>query len=479
MQLEFCDMHLISKKLAGLLMAVALAFASPASTNAQSPAQTTTPPNGTLGVEMRPINAEGGLAQLANTGTSWTRRNALLWSDVEPVEGQRNWGASAITQLESELRNAATNGLKTILIVRGAPAWALANPAAACGAINPAKLPAFAAFMAALVARYSVAPYGITHYEMWNEPDVDPALVNTDDEIGCWGDQTDPYYGGATYAAMLKAIYPSVKAANPAARVLVGGLVLDCNPNDDTTCLPGKFLEGILYAGGGAAFDAVSVHSYDWFGGPGKYSNGKWASGHDTTGPTLQAKARYVRDLLAQYGATGKGIVFSEIGIICYLCGNTGNNAYEETKMHYVPQAMATALATGAEIALWYNLRENSSGAGGFGTALHDFYLNERPAMLAYRTTMSQLNGATFMREVTDYPGIKVFEFVNGSRKIWAAWTLNGEPQSIALPSRPNKVTMLNGNEDARDQLNSVSFSVRFFEWAWTGNRVYLPLLGH
>lgn len=479
MQLEFCDMHLIRKKLAGLLMAVALAFAWPASANARGLSQTTAPPNGALGVEMKPINAEGGLAQLATTATTWTRRNALLWSDVEPVEGQRNWAASAITQLESELRNAADHGLKTILIVRGAPAWALANPAVACGAINPAKLPAFAAFMAALVARYSAAPYGITHYEMWNEPDVDPALVNTDDEIGCWGDQTDAYYGGAAYAAMLKAIYPSVKAANPAARVLVGGLVLDCNPADDPTCQPGKFLEGILRAGGGAAFDAVSAHAYDWFGGPGKYGNAKWAASYDTTGPILQAKARYLRDVLAQYGGASKGIVFSEIGIICYLCGNTGNDAYEDTKMYYLPQAMATALASGAEIALWYNLRENSASAGAFGTALHDFYLNERPAMLAYRTTLSELNGARFMREVTAYPGIKVLEFVNGSRKIWAAWSLSGESQSIALPSRPDKVLMLNGNEDARDQINSVSFSVRFFEWAWTGNHVYLPILGH
>ena len=61
-------------------------------------------------------------------------------------------------------------------------------------------LDAFAGFMRDLVARYSVPPYNIKYWEIWNEEDVDPSLVGPTSGFGCWGDATDPYYGGGGYA---------------------------------------------------------------------------------------------------------------------------------------------------------------------------------------------------------------------------------------------------------------------------------------
>jgi hypothetical protein len=80
-----------------------------------------------------------------------------------------------------------------------------------------------------LVARYSVPPYNVKYWELWNEPDVDPALaglIGGDIPFGCWGDSTDPYYGGGYYAEMLKAVYPRIKAADPQAQVARGRIAL-------------------------------------------------------------------------------------------------------------------------------------------------------------------------------------------------------------------------------------------------------------
>src|SRR5215212_5186742 len=74
-------------------------------------------------------------------------------------------------------------------------------------------------------------------YEVWNE----------EDDTTFWADGPQP----AAYTALLKAAYPAFKAGDPAAKVLVGGLV----GNDF------DFL-GKLYANGAkGSFDGVGVHT--------------------------------------------------------------------------------------------------------------------------------------------------------------------------------------------------------------------------
>jgi hypothetical protein len=74
-------------------------------------------------------------------------------------------------------------------------------------------------------------------YEVWNE----------EDENGFWLNGPKP----ADYTALLKAAYPAIKNADPAATVLVGGLV--ANDFD--------FLEALYANGAKGSFDAVGVHT--------------------------------------------------------------------------------------------------------------------------------------------------------------------------------------------------------------------------
>ena len=74
-------------------------------------------------------------------------------------------------------------------------------------------------------------------YEVWNEQD----------DTGFWLNGPQP----AAYTALLKAAYPAIKNADPAATVVVGGLVA----NDF------EFVEQLYNHGAKGSFDAVGVHT--------------------------------------------------------------------------------------------------------------------------------------------------------------------------------------------------------------------------
>jgi hypothetical protein len=218
---------------------------------------------------MEQISLGDKLNQVAQAGAYWVRSfSAVAWASVEPAEGKRNW--NALMGLDQELRNITGKGMQTILSVRVTPSWAQQVAGYSCGPIKPEKLGAFAIFMHDLVVRYSVAPYNVKYWEIWNEEDIDRSVVPPDSPYGCWGDQNDAYFGGGYYAEMLKVVYPQIKAADPQAQVLIGGLLLDCDPRPGAGCAvvghdpkPSKFLEGILSNNGGPYFDGISSHAYD------------------------------------------------------------------------------------------------------------------------------------------------------------------------------------------------------------------------
>jgi len=399
------------------------------------------------GIEMHRITQEGGLAQVKAAGAYWVRRNSLNWAAVEPVEGERNW--AAVSDLETELQAASAQGLQVILIVRAAPAWAQKVPGVACGPVHPDKLGAFASFMQDAVERYSAAPYGIKYWELGNEPDVDPVYVKPDGPFGCWGDPNDPQYGGAFYGQMLKTVYPRIKQADPQAQVLVGGLLLDCDPVNPPEnppgsgqfkdCKPSLFLEGILEAGGGDFFDGVSFHAYDfYFGQTGVYGNDNWHSAWNVTGPVLIAKASYLKNLLATTGQPDKFLMNTEVAL---LCGRDGKEpecqteTFELTKAYYAAQANAAALAEGLQANVWYSylgwrasgLAERNSG-------------KTLPAYDALRFSASQLQGASYVGPVSAEAGVLGYVFKRDQHTVWLVWSADGNDHALELPKPPTQV---------------------------------------
>jgi len=432
------------------------------------------------GIEVNRIN-DNTLSWLGGADAYWTRRNALLWSKIEPEEGVRNW--SAVEELEKELVLASGDRKRVILIVRSTPTWAQKWEGYFCGPVHPEKLPAFAAFMHDVVARYSQPPYNVKFWEMGNEPDVDPSLVPPDNLFGCWGDQNDPYYGGEYYAEMLKQVYPAIKAADPYAQVLVGGLAMDCdpiNPPDGKDCTSTRFLEGILRNWGGDAFDGISFHNYDLYKAPFDYANPNWNASRDTTGPVLVRKTHYLRNLLVAYRHADKYLMNTETGLLCGIDGTEPECLTEEfqlSKAYYAAQANASALAEGLQANIWYSL------GGWRGSGIRGDNNERLPVYKAYRFSAEKLWNATYVRPVDTYAGLLGYEFEIDHSPFWIIWANDGQEHTIQLFTAPKAIYDVFGVSKQATQELTISSAPVYIEWNRPDDRPIgigdaIPLIG-
>jgi hypothetical protein len=312
--------------------------------------------------------------------------------------------------------------------------------------------------MKELVSRYSGPPYNVKYWELGNEPDVDPRLVPGDQVFGCWGDEDDEHYGGGYYAEMLKAVYPAIKEADPEAQVLIGGLLLDCDPvNLPETrpgsgvlkdCTPSRFLEGILQAGGGEFFDGVSFHAYDLYDPTsGYFGNPNWHSGYTLSGltPVLVPKIRYLKSVLATYGQSNKYLINTETSL---LCGRTGdevecnNGAHAQMKTDYVVMSYTTAVAEGLAGNIWFTFdrpwrRSALTQPNGASTS----------TSAAYTFVSQQLDGAVFWGNVAEFDGVTGYKFRRGDVEFWVIWSVDGMHHTIELPGTPSAMYGSTGNQ--------------------------------
>lgn len=412
------------------------------------------------GIELKTAVREVEMA--AKAGAYWIRRNALNWSQVEPQKGARNW--QAVEALEKELIKGAENNLRVILVVRSTPPWAQKVAGSLCGPIKPEEQDAFAAFLVDAVARYSLPPYNVKYWEIGNEPDVDPSLVPSDSLFGCWGDKADVYYGGGEYAAVLKKVYPKIKTADSQARVLVGGLLLDCDPENPPAgkdCSPSRYLEGILREGGGDYFDGISFHAYDAYGGPYAYKNPNWHSNSETTGPVVVAKTRFLHRLLESYRVGGKFLMNTESGIICGRDGSEpacNDESFNLTKSYYLAEVNMAALAESLWANVWFSL------LGWRGTALVDSKYQPYPAYNAFRYSAQVLSNAQFSRYVTEFPGVRGYEILRDGKRIWLLVSADGKEHAVQLPAAPAAIYDVFGASQPANQSLTITVAPLYIE---------------
>jgi hypothetical protein len=431
--------------------------AAPTATASPTPAPAPLP---IFGVEMQQISQEHGLSLAQGAGVYWLRHNGLLWAKVEPTAGERRWKAMA--DLEAQLRAAYEAELHTILIVRQTPDWAEKVPGHSCGAVAPEALDALAQFLSDAVARYKDPPYGVKYWELWNEPDVDPLFVVAGSPYGCWGDQEDPTYGGGYYAQMLRVAYPAIKAADPEAQVLVGGLLLDKDPAlDPAPNPPGRFLEGILQAGGGDYLDIVSFHAYTYYDGQlrdWEQLGTSWTS----RGGGVAGKVDFLREVLARYGYD-KSLMLTESGLLCPQCSSPPSEAFLEAQAAYVLQLYARNMALGLGASIWYPF----DGPGWRQAALLDAAQQPRPSYQAYRVMTSKLLDAQALGPVDGLAGLIGYAFQRPGGELWVLWSPDGAPVAIPGPAGLAAATDLMGNPLAAvDQGLEIGFAPVYFEFS-------------
>jgi len=445
----------------------------PASTPAQSPAPAPTPTpvlDSPFGAELNRPLGDQSLDLLKSAGIHWIRRNGVAWHKVEPEPGQRNW--NKLARFDAELKLAHENGLTPIIIVRGTPAWAQKVSGSFCGPIAEHAFDDFADFMVALVERYKDAPYHVKYWELGNEPDA--GFYEGDRVYGCWGDKNAPYYGGGYYGEMLKVVYPAIKSADPEARVVIGGLLLDKHPDHPAAGpnAPARFLVGVLVAGAGDYFDIVSFHGYphytkqleDW-----EFTSlDNWRD----WGGVVAGKAEYVRQVLATHGYE-KPLMFTEGGLICHplVCSPEPTEQFWHDQADYLPRLYTRNIAIGIEVTFWYSLE----GPGWRWGSLLRRDLSPKPAYIAYHTLTSELEGSTYVREIVeaDYdPEIQGYVFARADRTVHVIWGTDAQVRPVQVDAskiirvlnKYGEPVALTSKED-QTWLN-VGFSPLYVEWS-------------
>jgi hypothetical protein len=330
--------------------------------------------------------------------------------------------------------SASQAGMQIVLLLEGTPSWAV-KPGYTCGVVREDYFSEFSNFAKEVIKRYSSSPYNARILEIYNEPDAATFL-------GCWGDPNDTFsYGGVYYGQFLQSIYPAIKSFNSSIQVLVGGLLLDCDPSNPPAgknCTSGRFFEGILSSGAGKSFDGVAFHSYDYYQGPGTYNNPNWHSDRTINGSSTIAKAAYLRSVMVNYGVAAKPLFNTEYALFCGDDNSTQCSSFQDvleaTKAYYIVEFMASAVADGYQTAIWYAIMSGRNNS----LLKQDF--TPLPVYNAYKFANQKIGNSRYSQRVNN-ENFFIYEFKkpNGT-KLWIAWTKNNQAQTLTLPTLPTAV---------------------------------------
>lgn len=292
------------------LCASLAAFAAPAHA-----AELGTVPDITWGAT--PAEIDRTVALMRDAGVRSVRAN-VGWSAVER-DGKGVYNRGWLAQLDYALAAARRAGLEVLVpISDGVPYWASADPAKTVDGAGiprwnvryrPASYADYADFVRFVVERYR--GLGIHAYEIWNEPN----------HSWFWPSGVD----AREYARMLAAAYPAVKAADPGATVVLGGLAAS----------DWSYLEALYAAGAGRSFDVVAVHPYTGAVDPALC----WAE----AGTTRNARHAFcgiaeVRATMLRHGDAAKQIWLTEFG---WSTSTASYGVTEAQQGRYLERALA------------------------------------------------------------------------------------------------------------------------------------------
>lgn len=354
--------------------------------------------------------------KLADMGAKWVRL-PLRWDDIEPVNTtpeHYTWPAG----FERELAYLRGKGVSFILTLTHNPSWAATYPG---GPIDKVDIGELVEFMEAVVARYGAAPYDVKHWEFYNEPDNGDEYFASLGAVGYFG------YQPQAYVDVLQAVYEPMKAVDPEAQIVFGGIAYDAWDDPWGGPFVKLFLDNVLARGGGDYFDVMNFHYYLAF-------SDNWAA----YGIDILGKYNYLRSKLAAYGVY-KPFVCTETS----MWSDAAHDGSDELQSRYVPQVFARSMAAGFRFTIWFRLvDDNELGTHKWG--LLDAFYQPKPAYWAYQTLARQLGGAAYVRTLslteTDSADIEAYEFEPGQGLAWAdggtrivlAWT-NDEQQHPLL----------------------------------------------
>jgi hypothetical protein len=421
-----------------------------------------TPSTTVFGVEVHNLSNPQYLADTQNANPTWIRQSGMDWNVIQPSKnGPYDW--SSVQAVEPEMIKASQLGYNLIQIATDTPSWAQkypGNPGPVCGPIKQSEFDSFGEFLKAAVARYSIPPYNVMYWEIGNEPDF-PFSAQTG--MGCWGDISQPYYGGQYYGEMLATVIPYIKQANPDVKILNGGLLLDCDPSLSACHNPdmASFLEGMVKSGVVSQLDYVNFHSYDYGGiNLGRFGNANWGTNYKND-PALVAKVAFIRNVLNKYGLDNMPLINTETAVLNFE--SSCNATCMQNKALYVGRSYTAAIAQGLAANIWFQASNGWANSGLYNGPMYDAFVFAR----------NELDTAHVTHKITDYESsanVAGYEFDRGDIKLWVLWSHDLSSHTIKLPGTPLAVYKWTQNNGPYVSVNpSASLEVDIFpvyiEW--------------
>jgi len=278
-------------------------------------------------------------------------------------------------------------------------------------------------------ARGWSAGQGVSHWEIWNEPDWS----------FFWSGSVDQYY------RLLKVGYLAAKQADPNCTVMIGGLATYFNPGWFPELL--QVMSADPNQGERAArnhyFDAVAIHFY--------------SRSADSLDHTSRARA-----LLSAHGLT-KPIWVTESGVPVWddYPGpeNDPASPYRATRQEqaaYIIQSAAFAYHSGADVVFHFQLHDDC-GNGPEARDAYGLYRNEpgaacypsdaasRPALAAFRTVAAQFRGLEPLWRITpngDHEQIAFYRAATGHR-ITVLWATQGHDVQASVAAASSTAALI------------------------------------
>lgn len=250
------------------------------------------------------------LDMCVDLGVTWIRIDAN-WRDIHTGPGAFNW-----TEMDRVVDEAGTRGLAVYMTLAYTPDWVTRVPRTRTdtygGNDEPSTSAEWVAFVEAAVGRYSAR--GVTHYGIWNEPNLD----------GFWESGADPYID--------KILIPGADAV---ARTCASCLVL--GPDLAHVGAYDAFLDRVMTRAGDR-FDILAHHIYQgwdvavWDGD--SFLNALEMRRFTFTRASL-------REILDAHGWTGE-VWITETG---YRASSIGDAADEDRQATYVRRVLEEQLA--------------------------------------------------------------------------------------------------------------------------------------
>ena len=302
---------------------------------------------------------------LTELGADWVRMS-VSWSDeVEPRKGTYN-----VSRFDSAIDIARNAGYRVILMVEESPSWAHDGTNKNSPPRDNADL---ADFMGFLAARYAGK---VEAYEVWNEPNLSWA----------WPSGPNP----AEYAHMLRTVSPAIRAADPSAKVVFGGVA-----RNDYQYLEGAYAE---IPNLGDYFDVMATHPYVYNGGA---PEGVWLDPNGRINKGAFSAYREVRATMDSYGDT-KPIWFTEFGWSTATAGTGWNlGVTPQQQADYLTRALqCVEQHSYVEVATWYNLRneywENDAPTWAAQLGLMSTDFSHKPAFDALKNYQPGAGGCQY-----------------------------------------------------------------------------------